>query len=760
MPDGQADITAVVDGINKASKALTSAAKDVEAVGESGMKAGTQTDVMSKKFDAARKKVAAAQKQAAKMKNELDAMAKKLDKAGDEAREFDNVMDTLKKGLAAVGITLSIRAIAAMTQHLIEVGNAAMTAELGFAAMSGGFDVAASNMDAMRTALRGTVDDAALAQIGAALLATEIATTDEEMAQFVRTAAILGGTFRGLGAAEAAAEMSLLAQNIGQSLARADSFGVSAAKVREESEKLMAATAGLNKEEARLQAFLKVANEQAEELAGTMLLPAKSFDRLAAASKNAGSEMGRTVSTALAPLADTLANILQGFAEHRRALREQTVDLALASDSYSQYTQEVWKTGRAQIFLDEATFDAIQANTELAERYIETASAAEEQRSVQDELAAQVLEGTLTIEEYEMALESMKTESQQVADMQREQTEATRAQEQAIKDAAAAAEAAVEKERDALDSTRALTEGRLSEADVTNQLIDDLGNLGLSKRELADAELALLQASGQVTEQQVQQAEFMRNTQQAFEDGLLSVDDLAAAYVGLNEGTDLGILQENIDRIVQSNADAIMRAEEMGERTSEAVDPAVESMDELAAAQDRATKAQGFLTGAVDLFGSSAPKAIEPVNKNFQFLQTEAEEAAKKVDEITAAINEIPNRTIKIQVQSTGGTTPLARGGFTRQGEVTLVGEEGPELAVFPAGTEIIPNPQTERMIQPSGGGGGGGLAGIRGGGPTSIMINLNTEFMDDQAVGELFDRLDEEAQRRGFDAVGEGRGV
>ena len=35
--------------------------------------------------------------------------------------------------------------------------------------------------------------------------------------------------------------------------------------------------------------------------------------------------------------------------------------------------------------------------------------------------------------------------------------------------------------------------------------------------------------------------------------------------------------------------------------------------------------------------------------------------------------------------------TPRAGGGRVRRGEVSMVGEKGPELAVFPTGTEIIP---------------------------------------------------------------------
>lgn len=51
------------------------------------------------------------------------------------------------------------------------------------------------------------------------------------------------------------------------------------------------------------------------------------------------------------------------------------------------------------------------------------------------------------------------------------------------------------------------------------------------------------------------------------------------------------------------------------------------------------------------------------------------------------------------------GATPRAGGGTTRPGETTLVGERGPEIAQFPAGTRIIPTQQTRQILsqQPQG---------------------------------------------------------
>lgn len=49
--------------------------------------------------------------------------------------------------------------------------------------------------------------------------------------------------------------------------------------------------------------------------------------------------------------------------------------------------------------------------------------------------------------------------------------------------------------------------------------------------------------------------------------------------------------------------------------------------------------------------------------------------------------------------------TGRATGGVTRPGEMTLVGEKGPEIAQFPAGTRIIPTDQTQKLLSQQSGG-------------------------------------------------------
>ncbi len=66
----------------------------------------------------------------------------------------------------------------------------------------------------------------------------------------------------------------------------------------------------------------------------------------------------------------------------------------------------------------------------------------------------------------------------------------------------------------------------------------------------------------------------------------------------------------------------------------------------------------------------------------------------------------------------------FAAGGLM-PGGAALVGEKGPELALFPAGTRIIPNSQTQALMQGSGSLGGSGSGG-GGGNVPNVPININ----------------------------------
>ncbi|MGR6923082.1 hypothetical protein ACU635_53260 [[Actinomadura] parvosata] len=88
-----------------------------------------------------------------------------------------------------------------------------------------------------------------------------------------------------------------------------------------------------------------------------------------------------------------------------------------------------------------------------------------------------------------------------------------------------------------------------------------------------------------------------------------------------------------------------------------------------------------------------------------------------------AALASIPNKTVTVTVRTVGDTSiyragsvqasTRARGGIIGaagggpRSNMTLVGEQGPELVRLPFGSTVIPNGQSERMLRQGGSGGG-----------------------------------------------------
>lgn len=96
-----------------------------------------------------------------------------------------------------------------------------------------------------------------------------------------------------------------------------------------------------------------------------------------------------------------------------------------------------------------------------------------------------------------------------------------------------------------------------------------------------------------------------------------------------------------------------------------------------------------------------------------------------------------------------GGGVPHASGGITMPGEVALVGEQGPELAVFPGGTRILPNSQTQSILR-NGYARGGVIGGGSGGG---MMIGGMSIVVNNPTSGtEVVDEIIREFERRGIE--------
>lgn len=92
------------------------------------------------------------------------------------------------------------------------------------------------------------------------------------------------------------------------------------------------------------------------------------------------------------------------------------------------------------------------------------------------------------------------------------------------------------------------------------------------------------------------------------------------------------------------------------------------------------------------------------------------------------------NVNVTVAIKNVGGPIPKAAGGSVEAGQLYLVGEEGPELAVFGQSGSIIPAGQTKSMMS------GSSPTPVAAGGGGDIVINLD---------GETIARVVDRANRR-----------
>lgn len=174
---------------------------------------------------------------------------------------------------------------------MIALGDAANRAQTVFTSLTSSMGGYTTNMEALRAATGGIVDDMALQQGATKLLSMGIASTTDEMASLAEMAVKLGSAV-GKDATNAMQDFSQMMAN--NSILRLDNFGISSAAVRAEIARLKDQFGDIDKSEAFKLAVLKVGGE--------------ALDRLGAAAQAA--------ETPLNILHTNLQNIAQDFSQN------------------------------------------------------------------------------------------------------------------------------------------------------------------------------------------------------------------------------------------------------------------------------------------------------------------------------------------------------------------------------------------------------------------------------------------------------------
>lgn len=270
---------------------------------------------------------------AGRLVGELDKADAAQKKFAESTKKSAGALDGFKDAIAKIGVAFAALKTFKVVAELYELGGAAQRARYSLDVLTGGR--ADEYVKALDTALNGTVSRLDAMRISSQLLAFGIADSSEQVAKFTRAAAILGGTFKGLGAAEAANEFALLMSNM--SYLRLDSFGIASGKVRARVAELKAETKGLTTEMAFFQAVMEQAGPLAEALSGVLSDSAAEGDKLKAEFADLKVALGELVAQGLTPAIAATNDLIEGMKSLSAAEREQiqrTLDMAQSGQDF------------------------------------------------------------------------------------------------------------------------------------------------------------------------------------------------------------------------------------------------------------------------------------------------------------------------------------------------------------------------------------------------------------------------------------------
>lgn len=243
-----------------------------------------------------------------------DRETQKFTRAGSKSfQQFDKQASASLTDIRS-GIQLTIGALRTFAQAAGAAFRAAQEGaqQLGqmrsFAIVSGGADQAAKNLQAMREATRGTATDAALMEQALGILATGLATNEDELFKVTRNVTTLARVLKGFGAERALLSFQLLATDIEASRARLDDFGLTFAEVKPKIDALV--DSGMNLQEATRTVLLEEMDVKMAALGLTAATTADSFGQLTAVSGNLSNQFKQALAPAGAIVADALTRAL------------------------------------------------------------------------------------------------------------------------------------------------------------------------------------------------------------------------------------------------------------------------------------------------------------------------------------------------------------------------------------------------------------------------------------------------------------------
>lgn len=609
----------------------------------------------------------------AKKQVEVLVNLKKTGTGGKEAeQELSGVQKAAKMAGAALGAMATKEAVKAVYEFS-KLGAQSIRTRDAFVAISGGADEAAKRLEAMQRATRGALSEQAAMSSANQLMQMGLANNAEEL-ENVTNMAVRLGTAMGRDAGQSIEEFSLLLSNM--SIPRLDTFGISAGKVRARINELQASIEGMTREEA----FMIAVTEQGEE-AMSRLGPAT--DDAMLASEQLEAAWADLKAVAAEQLAPAMAEIAGGLAKGMRSFQEQTT----AVREYNRVLGE------------EATTSAYVA------AHFQGQSGALADLQAQYEAATEPAQGLIQAE-----MDAAGAFGKYIREVEQAQT---------VSEAAAAAQY----ELATSAQTVAKSFGEMEFDD------EELWKLAMASGATVEQLGALAQHLGIATDAEIQHTLSAYQMVEAFGRGELGAEQLAskfnmlsvaesdASIAGGKYALELSNASAQAARMADSAAatstemDKLRAAADLSEQ-QKAVEEAAgyfgdledatadtEDAHERLERQLRQTRT-GF--GRLDRSVQGTERSLAGAGQQAQNIKTYLDNIPEVID-VTVNVNYVPTGTPPpgtSQPSTPSGPSGHQAGTRFWGGGMALLGEGGPELAVLPRGSRVLPAWQTGQVVR------------------------------------------------------------
>lgn len=244
-----------------------------------------------------------------------------MKKSGTGAPEATNELKGLLSAVKAMGAAFGAMKTAQAAYALAKLGAEAARTRTAFTAISGGATEAERRLTAMQRATRGAVSEQAAMASASKLMQMGLASNAEELERVSGMAVRLGSAM-GKDATGAIEEFSLMLAN--QSIPRLDTFGISSGRVRARMEELRASTAGVSREAAFMQAVMEEGGAAMERLGPAEEDAALAAERLEARWADLKTMAGEILAPAMEKVAGALTDAMEATITQQREIDQLT----------------------------------------------------------------------------------------------------------------------------------------------------------------------------------------------------------------------------------------------------------------------------------------------------------------------------------------------------------------------------------------------------------------------------------------------------